>query len=243
MSITNTQKAIFLYIFLLQNLKNFHSLHLLMYPTTCCMIILKTLYYKGGCMKKRPDITQQTKNNIMEAFWELYKNKRIEKITIKEITTLAGYNRSTFYEYFTDVYDVLEQLEDRILPNLEELPPIKIVDFTKQIDSIIQLYQERKEYYNVLLGDKGDPAFQDKMKKTIKPLLLESIGNIEDEHKNALDYGLEYTLSAMIGVMSYWFRHENPIPMEELIAIIYELSKNNMIQKLTNNINPNSNFS
>jgi len=59
-------------------------------------------------MKKREHITRQTKQNIVDAFWELYCEKRIEKITIKDITIKAGYNRSTFYEYFNDSYEVLE---------------------------------------------------------------------------------------------------------------------------------------
>ena len=49
-------------------------------------------------MAKRNEITSQTKQNFMDAFWTLYCDKRIEKITVKDITTRAGYNRSTFYE-------------------------------------------------------------------------------------------------------------------------------------------------
>ena len=46
-------------------------------------------------MKKQPHITEQTKNNLRIAFWSLYAQKPIEKISIKEITELAGYNRET----------------------------------------------------------------------------------------------------------------------------------------------------
>ena len=50
-------------------------------------------------MKKQPHITEQAKNNLRIAFWSLYAQKPIEKISIKEITELAGYNRGTFYLY------------------------------------------------------------------------------------------------------------------------------------------------
>lgn len=49
-----------------------------------------------------------TRENLIEAFWELYKDKPIEKITVKEITNRAGYNRGTFYAYFKDTYEVLK---------------------------------------------------------------------------------------------------------------------------------------
>ena len=51
-------------------------------------------------MKKQPQITEQTKDNLRSAFWTLYSSKPIDKITIKEITDLAGYNRGTFYLYY-----------------------------------------------------------------------------------------------------------------------------------------------
>jgi len=36
-------------------------------------------------MSKRVEITSQTKQNIIDAFWALYCEKRIEKITVKDI--------------------------------------------------------------------------------------------------------------------------------------------------------------
>jgi AcrR family transcriptional regulator len=71
-------------------------------------------------MKKQPEITAQTRENLIQAFWGLYRQKKIEHITIKNITTRAGYNRSTFYEYFVDIYDLLNQFEDSLLEYLKE---------------------------------------------------------------------------------------------------------------------------
>lgn len=45
-----------------------------------------------------------TRQNLIDSFWLLYCQKNIEKITVKEICEIAGYNRSTFYVYFNDVY-------------------------------------------------------------------------------------------------------------------------------------------
>jgi len=38
---------------------------------------------------------------------DLKKEKIRYKITVKEIADVAGYNRSTFYAYFTSVSDIL----------------------------------------------------------------------------------------------------------------------------------------
>ena len=63
-------------------------------------------------MAKRPHITETTRKNLIDAFWKLYQTKPIERISVREITDIAGYNRGTFYLYFKDVHDVLEQIED-----------------------------------------------------------------------------------------------------------------------------------
>ena len=98
-------------------------------------------------MKKQSKVTAQTKKNLINAFWSLYCEKRIEKITVKEITQKAGYNRGTFYEYFTDIYDVLEQIEESLVPSLDELPTITMADqkMGMPIDMLIKLYVQPAE--------------------------------------------------------------------------------------------------
>ena len=47
-----------------------------------------------------------------------------------------------------------------------------------------------------------------------------------------LDYTLEFTLSAMIGVLSYWFKQKKKLPIENLIKLIYNFMQNGIIKKL-----------
>ena len=75
----------------------------------------------GAVMRKQPQVTEQTRANLMQAFWDLYLEKPIEKITIREITDRAGYNRATFYLYYRDVYDLFDQLEESILGQVRQL--------------------------------------------------------------------------------------------------------------------------
>lgn len=167
----------------------------------------------------------QTRDNLMEAFWSLYCERRIEKITVKDITVKAGYNRGTFYEYFPDVYAVLEEIEDRLIPSLEELPPVTMGggQMGMPIDAFMALYQQNHQYYSVLLGDKGDPAFAGKLKQVLKSNLLQALGGKPGVDRVELDYVLEYTLSSMIGVMRYWLNQEKPISREALYSLMHRL--------------------
>lgn len=57
-------------------------------------------------MHKQPDVTAATRKKIMDSFWDIYITTPIDKITISAITKSAGVHRSTFYEYFKDIYDL-----------------------------------------------------------------------------------------------------------------------------------------
>lgn len=185
-------------------------------------------------MRKQTQITAQTKQNLMDAFWSLYCEQRIEKITIKEITNKAGYNRGTFYEYFTDVYSVLEHIENSLIPNLNELPPVQTPSGSMgmPLDTFFELYKKNNHYYSVLLGEKGDPAFASKLKNAIKPNLMNAFAVKQSVNLIKLDYIIEYVLSSMIGIMSYWFKQADRIPSEELFELISQLMEHGVIKQL-----------
>lgn len=184
-------------------------------------------------MGKYEEVSARTRQNLMDAFWELYCEKRIEKITVREITAKAGYNRGTFYEYFLDVYDVLEQIEKSLLPSLEDIPPIAPCknEPPMPIDSLIKLYSKSSKYYAVLLGDKGDPAFAGKMKNEIKSKLMEQV-QADSKEMIEIDYTLEYMLSAMIGILTYWFKNNGNISQEDLVALMYRFTNRSSLQSL-----------
>lgn len=185
-------------------------------------------------MAKYKDVTAKTRQNMMDAFWKLYCEKRIERITVSDITTRAGYNRSTFYQYFTDVYDVLEQIEQSLLPKASELPSLEPTtqDDRKPIDSFIKLYLKSSKYYMVLLGENGDPAFAEKMKNGIKEKLKMQMSE-NRQYDLELDYALEYTLSAMIGILTYWFKNNENISKEDLIRLIYNLNGSEVMKGIS----------
>jgi len=187
-------------------------------------------------MKKQPELTAQTKQNLVEAFWQLYCKEGIEKVSVKEITAKAGYNRSTFYEYFTDVYDVLEQIENSLLPSPQDLPPLKLVNSSATpppIDTVINIYEKNRKYFVVLLGENGDPSFHSKLKRSVKDMLKNKLVTEGIGDNFELDFTLEYILSAMIGVLSYWFSLDTIPPRDRLLELMYELTHNGVTHKLT----------
>jgi AcrR family transcriptional regulator len=177
-------------------------------------------------MNKQPEITAITRQNLIEAFWILYCRKRIDKITIKDITALAGYNRGTLYEYFTDVYDVLEQVESKLLPTVDRLPVSELqdsdIDDDYAFNSLFKFYEKNSDYLTVLLGENGDPSFLPKMKKTVSPIIKQGLLDKGAKDNFELDALIEYNISAMLGIFNLWFTAADKPPIKEFIKFIYE---------------------
>ena len=186
-------------------------------------------------MNKQPETTQRTKQCLTDAFWRLYSRKRIETITVKEITRQAGYHRGTFYEYFTDVYDLLEQLENTLMPDADALPPFAQGPGGPafSMGPVIDMYARHSRYYAVLLGENGDPAFAGKLKSSIRKKLISSLSPQGAKDSFTLDYTLEFVLSAMISVLTYWYRNGQNAPQEDIIRLMYELMTHGAVNVLT----------
>lgn len=62
----------------------------------------------------------KTETAIRNTFITLLCKKPFEKITVKDITTAAKINRSTFYLHYVDKYDLMDKIEDQIVNDVSE---------------------------------------------------------------------------------------------------------------------------
>ncbi len=108
-----------------------------------------------------------TKMLIRKEFTELLKTKPVQAITVREICERTGINRSTFYNHYSDVYDLLEQLENDMLKELgEHLQTISPDDDLMPIalfTGIFGFLTQNSDICVIMLGENGDKRFVHKM--------------------------------------------------------------------------------
>ena len=104
--------------------------------------------------------TRYTRQIITTAFWQLLRQKPMEKITVKEICALAQINRGTFYRHFQDCYDLMEQLEAQALDKLEEtLVSTRDRGVQAVLLSMLQKLQNDEDFLAILTRQSPDNAF------------------------------------------------------------------------------------
>ena len=102
--------------------------------------------------------TKYSLNVINETALELLNEKDISKITVTELCELADINRATFYKYYRDIYDLLENIESNLYNEIKKA--IEKVNETETIKpfvtSIINTISDNKKACKVLLGRFGN---------------------------------------------------------------------------------------
>ncbi|MCD7749862.1 MAG: TetR/AcrR family transcriptional regulator [Oscillospiraceae bacterium] len=152
-------------------------------------------------MKKQPEVTDATREAFVSAFFQLAKRKSIYKITIQEITDLAGYNRTTFYRYFQDVFALVEYAEDRFLESTREaLDSQRTDDQIGQrqfFETVIRCFHEQKERVSILLSEQNRSHFLRRMRENVTYNVYR-LGNDTPKKQVVRDiyfYGIFYAIS------------------------------------------------
>lgn len=172
-------------------------------------------------MKKQQDTTNETKNSFIVSFCKLYMKKPIEKISIRELTDTAGYNRTTFYNYFSDIYDVLDYIENS---SIRYVKKNIIIDMKKEnpskqfINTFLNIYENWESYIKVLLSNQNSAHFTDRLKKELFNSCMDAF-NLPKNNIRA-EYILDFYLSAIISVISRWIRNQSEMSSLEMANLL-----------------------
>lgn len=178
-------------------------------------------------MKKKTEQTEMTQRNFQDAFWLLYEKKSIDKITVKDICNLAGYNRSTFYQYYADVYDVLHKLEKQLLDEVDEFVVYLVeqannFDASQALKAILEIFAHLNKYITVLLGPHGDTEFTRKVVENLKPIWIKYFFKTEQYTAAEVDLLMEYYISGLLSMYQKWFCDNNGVSIERIIQLSYQ---------------------
>ena len=190
-------------------------------------------------MNKQEEKAAQTKAALVDAFWQLYLNKPIEKISVKEITDATGVYRSTLYYYFPDVYAILEYIEEDILHDWEQLISDIFSDhkdillrgaFVELAPWASDFKEKHGSQIAVLLGPNGDPSFQQKIKDTLQKKLF-ALLKIRDNNLEAL-LTYEACISGILALGLKWYT-EN-IPFETIASVAQTIIHPDLFKTMLN---------
>lgn len=163
---------------------------------------------------------RKTRRMIRQCLTELLKEKRIQDITVREISEKADINRGTFYLHYRDVFDLMEQIETELLDELEEVlrrhqTPVLLSNLSIVFTEVFQLVQENSDMVAILLGENGDINFVNRLKNIVREKCLKDwIELFRPETvkadpntcctNSAFEAYYSFTVTGCIGLVQYW---------------------------------------
>lgn len=167
----------------------------------------------------------KTYDDFIEAFWILYEKKDINKIRVREICEIAGYNRSTFYNHFIDVYDVLDQIENKILQEVIEMTSDGYSIWSREDSTkrYTELYERNSKYLKLLSNEEKGSHFSYKLIKVIDNVLGERVYFSSDNEESELVR--EYHINGSVAMIMKYFRGETNLPLDKIIDFALEVCK------------------
>lgn len=154
---------------------------------------------------------RRTKKLIRQGLVELAKTKRINKITVKELTDYIEINRGTFYLHYKDVYDLVDALENELYTDFDT----KLSSYTGEalLKSAVDVcedfcthFYEHRDLYSTFLGINGDAQFGYKLGERLNERVYEIFKGIFPKmNDTTYDFTYFYSKYGLIGLITCWF--------------------------------------
>ena len=166
---------------------------------------------KGGSVGKKKEVkmdirVRYTKKAIAGAFLERLEEKPVNRITVREVCDGAGINRSTFYKYYHDCFDLMEQLENEALLQMDQLlDQAKNGGLTEILTPTMQTLKEHQKLIRLhLRSDEGSRFVRKLVGHSLARLELELSGFARSELSlEERDRVKAFLVGGCIGVIEY----------------------------------------
>ena len=175
---------------------------------------------------------RKTRRQLREGLAHLLEEKSIRDIKVKELVEEVDINRSTFYLHYSDIYDMLKQIEEELFQEIQEAiknHPIS-ADARSQafIRQLFQIMDDNRAICKALCGPNGDMAFVSRMEDVVGSEAVQVIEPLFKIEKKQLRYSYAYCLNGCVGLIKMWLLNDGKETPEQMADIMYHMVSNSL---------------
>lgn len=179
---------------------------------------------------KKDRRVRKTESQLQAGLAKLMKKKSIREITVKELVEEVDINRSTFYLHYTDIYNMMYEVEEALMNEfqkvIEDHPEVSLEHGdVAYIKEIFEVLEKNRDICQALLGEYGDMTFVYRMEGLIAEHSVRSFKSQHPERVEELQYAYVFCLSGCIGMIKKWLEGDSDKTVEEMADITNVLLK------------------
>ncbi len=163
---------------------------------------------------------------IYDAFFLVLKEKELEKITVADVIKRAGIVRSTFYNHYENIPDLVSAIEDKTIQDIfslmETFHAKSDWDMCRSYFLTICEYNRTNPFLASLLRSPRGDSFLEKIMTMFHRYVSDVVQNKSpSEHsKEEFSYMIACAIGSTIGVLHKWSVEEFKIPDEEIADML-----------------------
>lgn len=191
---------------------------------------------------KEYSCVKRTKKAFEMSLVELSQELPINKISVKMICEKAGLSRNAFYFHYSDINDLISDIENSVLKEAESLlESLEQLGFPKNVyatvEGLIDIFDRRKETC-MMLFDKTSSSFVQRLNVLFCDFNYKYFVQFHttDDRTN-YDFFYMFLSSGFYGLLRYWFKNYEKMSKREVTALAYLMVKRLMVPN-----NPDINF-
>lgn len=176
---------------------------------------------------------RKTKRAIYKAFADLLAEKDINEITIRELAERADINRKTFYNHYSGIHQLLDEVEDELIESFNEA--LSKSDLSSGIKDPLLIYKQlgsiltnelnlRSHFKKFGFNSSLFPKILDALKKSLMSVFSQKL----KLDKATLKIAIEYWAAGQLAVLNLWYREGSQESMDHIITTASILSSSGL---------------
>ena len=185
--------------------------------------------------KKQDRRVRKSKDSLKNSLIELMQSKSVNNITVKELVIKADLNRSTFYNYYCDIPDMLKKLEEELYTEFLYTIERHIYKCDKNIDisegthefieDMCNVIKDNYDFCKCIFSKNGDLNFLFELEEIIENHLRDQLKEKFDRKVDHLSYVYSFFKSGYIGILKTWMKGGCKESTKESADLTYNLLK------------------
>ena len=171
-----------------------------------------------------------TKMIIEKSFVELLKVKQLNKITVKELCDLSEINRSTFYKYYDDIFDLFDKMIAKSKVEFHNLiQEMKGQGRGKALTESLEKIKKNGDIYIALITEqRGNGVLDEALNEFFYELIKVSEVTFLNIPKDKQMWILYYLVWGCSGIVRCWANNEMKESTQKVATLIDNLIDNTL---------------
>lgn len=202
-------------------------------------------------MKKTDPRVIKTLRQIDSALLDSLRQMPFQKITVEILCRTALINRSTFYKYYIDKYDLLDKYLERVLSDFKEHANVDFINalpanihdttYMKYYKHTLEFIFSKREEYLILWCASIDRQIYNEMTGIIHDNIIATLDpdpSIGCDKRKYADLYAYLFASNMMSLVHWWFKNPDTVSQEEVEEIMMSNMKLGLFKTFKKQMEP-----